>query len=116
VTSECYEDGAHTYQDRLLITRSRTTTYPKSVPLDPQPLRPLKLAIEDELVGDDRDFIPILSTLKSKRMNMKAAVGGLATEFTELVDEGDLFFGGDDGVTEEDDAALGAAEWKYLSV
>lgn len=49
-------------------------------------------------------------------MDMQAAVGGLATEFTELVDEGDLLFGGDDGVTEEDDAALGAAEWKYLSV
>jgi hypothetical protein len=49
-------------------------------------------------------------------MDMQAAVGGFATEFPELVDQGDLFFRGDDGVTEEDDAALGAAEWKYFSV
>jgi hypothetical protein len=42
-------------------------------------------------------------------MDVQAAIGGFATEFTELVDEGDLFFRGDDGVTEEDDAALGAA-------
>jgi hypothetical protein len=96
--------------------QSRTTTYPKRIPLDPQPLRPLKLAIEDELVGDDRDLVAILSTLERKRMDMQAAVGGFATEFPELVDQGDLFFRGDDGVTEEDDAALGAAEWKYFSV
>jgi hypothetical protein len=49
-------------------------------------------------------------------MDVQTAVGGFATEFTELVDEGDLFFRGDDGVSKEDDAALGAAEWKYLSV
>jgi hypothetical protein len=116
VTSECYEDGAHTYQHRPLILQSRTTTYPKRIPLDPQPLRPLKLAIKDKLVRDDRDLVPILSTLERKRMDVQTAVGGFATEFTELVDEGDLFFRGDDGVSKEDDAALGAAEWKYLSV
>lgn len=116
MTSECYEDGAHTYQHRPLILQSRTTTYPKRIPLDPQPLRPLKLAIKDKLVRDDRDLVSVLATLERERMDMQAAVGGLATEFTELVDEGDLLFGGDDGVTEEDDAALGAAEWKYLSV
>lgn len=49
-------------------------------------------------------------------MDVQAAVGGFATEFPELVDEGDLFFGGDDGVTEEDDAALGAARLRSLSV
>jgi hypothetical protein len=96
--------------------QSRTTTYPKRIPLDPQPLGPLKLAIEDKLVGDDRDLVPILSTLERERMDVQAAVGGFATEFPELVDEGDLFFGGDDGVTEEDDAALGAARLRSLSV
>ena len=41
-------------------------------------------------------------------MDVQAAIGGFATEFTELVDQGDLFFGGDDGVPEEDDASLRA--------
>jgi hypothetical protein len=45
-----------------------------------------------------------------------SSVRGWMCKFTELVDEGDLFFRGDDGVSKEDDAALGAAEWKYLSV
>jgi hypothetical protein len=88
--------------------RSCTTTYPKRIPLDPQPLGPLKLAIEDELVGDDRDLVPIFATLERKRMDVQTAVGGFTTEFTELVDQGDLFFGGDDGVPEEDDASLRA--------
>lgn len=49
-------------------------------------------------------------------MDVQAAIGRFATEFTELVDEGDLFFRGDDSVTEEDDAALGAARSRSLSV
>ena len=116
MTSECYEDHTRTYQHRPLILQSRTTTYPKSVPLDPQALGPLKLAIKDKLVRDDRDLVSILATLERERMDMQAAVGGFATEFTELVDEGDLFFRGDDGVTEEDDAALGAARSRSLSI
>jgi hypothetical protein len=96
--------------------QSRTTTYPKSVSLDPQPLRPLELAIKDKLVRDDRNLVSIFSTLERKRMDMQAAVGGFATEFPELVDQGDLFFRGDDGVTEENDASLRATRSRSLSV
>jgi hypothetical protein len=49
-------------------------------------------------------------------MDMQAAVGGFATEFPELVDQGDLFFRGDDGVTEENDASLRATRSRSLSV